>query len=129
MVELEAEAALRLHLFDHAREALMLQFRKFDALRRVLVRHAEVREHSLDVESRQFEHTQNVAQARVKVRLVARKAEAAHAGVELDVHGHLPAQRNGAVGKFLCDVVALHRLRHVQLQNARRLIRGREAQH
>ena len=94
-----------------------------------LVADAEVREHALHVQPRKREDLQNVAQARVKVRLVARKAEAAHAGVELDVHGHLPAQRDGAVGKFLCDVVALHRLRHVQLQNARRLIRGREAQH
>ena len=40
-----------------------------------------------------------------------------------------PAQRDRAVGKFLCDIVALHCLRHMKLQNARRLIRGREAQH
>ena len=63
------------------------------------------------------------------MRLVARKAEAAHAGVELDVYDHFPAQRDRAVGEFLRDGVALHRLRHMKLQNARRLIRGREAQH
>lgn len=88
-----------------------------------------MREHALNVKPRQREHAQNITQTLVKVRLVARKAEAAHAGVELDVHGHLPAQRDRAVGKFLRDVIALHRLRHVQLQNARRLIRRREAQH
>lgn len=77
VVELEAESALRFHLFDHACKALMLQFRKGDALLRVLVRHAEVREHALDLKSGQREHAQDLAQALVKMRLVARKAEAA----------------------------------------------------
>ena len=107
----------------------MLQGRKCDALGRILVRHAKMRKDALHLESRQLQHAQNVAQARVKVRLAARKAEAAHAGVELDVHGHLPAQGKRAVGKFLRDVVALHRLCHFELQNALRLIRRCETQH
>ena len=129
MVQRKAEAAARFRLLDHARKALMLQGRKCDALGRILVRHAEMRKDALHLESRQLQHAQDLVQALVEVRLAARKAKASHAGVKLEMHRHLPAQGKRAVGEFLRDVVALHRLRHFELQNALRLIRRREAQH
>ena len=63
------------------------------------------------------------------MRIVALEAEAAHAGVELDVDLHLFAELHGGVTECLGDLIVLHSLRHIDLEDALRLISGRKAEH
>ena len=129
VVQAESKIALRFHGVDHAQEAVVLDLRKFHALVCRLVTDAEVREHALHVQPRKREDLQNVAQARVEVRVVALEAEAAHAGVELDVDLHRSARADRGGGISLGDGEVRHGLRHVVFQDALGLISGREAQH
>ena len=129
MAQTELEIPLRLHRFDHAHKALVLHSGERRMLFSSFVRDAEMREHAFNVKAGQPKHFEDAAQAVLKMRVVALKAEAPHAGVELDVNFHLLPQLHRRFGKEPGALAILHGLRHANADDALRLIGRREAEH
>ena len=88
-----------------------------------------MREDTLRIQSGQAEDFQNVLQTRLKMCIIALKAQTAHAGVQLDVDLHCPARTHRGSGVCLGNGKIRHRLRHIVFQNPLRLIGGCKAQH